>query len=63
MKNYKNQNAYLKISTYLNQASNLRFRPSLPLYRNQSTDIWNKWMGWFLYNGTIHSIIHWTEIT
>ena len=48
---YKNQNVYLKISIYLNQASNLQFRPVLPLYRNQSTDIWSKWMGWFLYNG------------
>ena len=41
---------YLKINIYLNQASTLRFRPVLPLYRNQSTDIWIKLMGWFLYN-------------
>ena len=27
---YKNQNVYLKINTYLNQASNLQFRPVLP---------------------------------
>ena len=48
---YKNQNVYLKINVYLNQASTLQFRPVLPLYRNQSTDIWSKSMGWFLYNG------------
>ena len=47
---YKNQNVYLKINIYLNQASTLRFRPVLPLYRNQSTDIWIKSMGWFLHN-------------
>ena len=34
---YKNQNVYLKINIYLNQASNLPFRPVLSLYRNQST--------------------------
>ena len=48
---YKNQNVYIKINNYLNQASTLRFRPVLPLYRNQSTDIWSKSMGQFLYNG------------
>ena len=32
---YKNQNVYLKINFYLNQASTLPFRPVLPLYRNQ----------------------------
>ena len=48
---YKNQNVYLKINIYLNQASTLRFRPVLSLYRNQSSDIWSKSMGWFLYNG------------
>ena len=47
---YKNQNVYLKINVYLNQASPLQFRPVLPLYRNQSIDIWSKLMGWFLYN-------------
>ena len=36
---YKNQNVYLKINIYLNQASTLQFRPVLPLYRNQFTDI------------------------
>ena len=36
---YKNQNVYLKINFYLNQASTLPFRPVLPLYRNQSTDL------------------------
>ena len=36
---YKNQNVYLKINIYLNQASTLPFRPVLSLYRNQSTDI------------------------
>ena len=44
---YKNQNMYLKINIYLNQASSLRFRSVLPLYRNQSTDTWRKLMGWF----------------
>ena len=48
---YKNQNVYLKINIYLNQAFNLQFRPVLPIYRNQPTDIWRKLMGWFLYNG------------
>ena len=48
---YKNQNVYLKINIYLNQVSTLRFRPVLPLYKTQSTDIWSKSMGWFLYNG------------
>ena len=48
---YKNQNLDLKINIYLNQTSTLQFRPVLPLYRNQSTDIWSKSMGWFLYNG------------
>ena len=47
---YKNQNIYLKINIYLNQASTLLFRPVLPLYRNQHTDLWSKSMGWFLYN-------------
>ena len=56
---YKNQNVYLKINIYLNQASTLRFRPVLPLYRNQSTDIWSKSIGWFLYNGNTG----WTEIS
>ena len=41
---------YLKINIYLNQASTLWFRPVLPLYRNQSTDIWSKLKGRFLYN-------------
>ena len=33
---YKNQNVYLKINIYLNQASTLRFRPvrPVPLYTN-----------------------------
>ena len=48
---YKNKNLYLKINIYLNQALTLRFRPVLPLHRNQSTDIWGKLMGWFLYYG------------
>ena len=46
---YTNKNVYLKINIYLNQVSTLRFRPVLPLYRNQSTDIWSKSMGWFPY--------------
>ena len=48
---YKNKNVYLKINIYLNQASTLPFRPMLSLYRNQSTDLWSKKMGWFLYHG------------
>ena len=48
---YKNQNVYLKINIYLNQASTLPFRPMFSLYRNQSTDLWSKKMGWFLYHG------------
>ena len=48
---YKNKNVYLKINIYLNQASTLPFRPVLPLYRNQSTDLWSKSMEGFLYNG------------
>ena len=34
---YKNQDVYLKINIYLNQASTLQFKPVLPLYRDQST--------------------------
>ena len=48
---YKNQNLYLKINIYFNQASTLPFKPLVSLYRNQSTDFWSKSMGWFLYNG------------
>ena len=48
---YKIQNVYLKINTYLNHSSTLPFRPVLPLYRNQSTDLWSKSMEGFLYNG------------
>ena len=48
---YKNQNVYLKINIYLNQATTPPFRPVLSLYRNQSTDLWRKSMEWFLYNG------------
>ena len=48
---YKKQNVYLKVNIYLNQPSNLPFRSVLPLYRNQSTSLWSKLMGWFLYNG------------
>ena len=49
---YKNQNLYLKINIYHNEASTLPYRPVLPLYRNQSTDIWSngmqsiKWQQW-----------------
>ena len=46
---YKNKNAYLKINIYLNQASTLPFRPMLPLYRNQCTDLQSTSMGQFLY--------------
>ena len=31
---YKNQNMYLKINIYFNQALTLQFRPVLSLYRN-----------------------------
>ena len=48
---YKNKHVYLKINIYFNQASILGFRPVFPLYKNQSTDVWSKSMGWFLYNG------------
>ena len=48
---YRNQDVDLKISIHLNQASTLPFRPVLSLCRNQSTDLWSKSMGWFLYNG------------
>ena len=47
---YEKQNVYLKINIYLNKTSTLQFRPVLPLYRNQSTDIWRKSIGWFPYN-------------
>ena len=47
----KNQNVYLKINVYLNEAFTLPSRPVLLLYRNQSTDLWSKSMRWFLYNG------------
>ena len=39
---YKNQNVYLKINIYLNQSFTLPFGPGLPLYRNQSTNLWRK---------------------
>ena len=45
---YKNQDVYLQINIYLNKTSTLPFRPVLPLYRNQSTGLCNKSMGWFL---------------
>ena len=48
---YKNQNLFLKINIYLNQASTLQFRSVLLLYRNQSTDVWRKLMALFPYNG------------
>ena len=48
---YKNQNVYLKMNIYLKQASTLRSRPVLQLYRNRSIDMWSKLMEWFLYNG------------
>ena len=50
---YENENVYVKINIYLNQASTLPFRPVLSLYRNESTDLWSKSMGWFLYSGNI----------
>ena len=42
---YENQNVYLKIISYFNEASTLQFRLVLPLYRIQSTDLWSKSMG------------------
>ena len=48
---YKNQNLFLKINIYLNQASTLQFRSVLLLYRNQSTDVWRTLMALFPYNG------------
>ena len=48
---YKNQNIYLNIDIYFNEASTLQFRPVPPLYRSRSTDIWSKSIGWFLYDG------------
>ena len=48
---YENQNVFLKIISYFNEASTLQFRLVLPLYRIQSTDLWSKSMGWFLFNG------------
>ena len=49
---YRNQDVCLQINIYLNKTSTLPFRPVLPLYRNQSTGLCNKSMGWFLYNGS-----------
>ena len=46
----KTKNVYIKINIYLNQASTLPFTPMLPLYRDQSTDLSSKSMGWFLHN-------------
>ena len=42
---------YVKTNIHLNQASTLPFRSVLLLCRNQSTDLWSKSMGWFLYIG------------
>ena len=52
----ENKNVYLNINIfiltiYIDQVSNLLFTPVLPLYRNQSTDLHNISVGWFLYNG------------
>ena len=52
----ENKNMYLKINifiltVFINQTSTLLFRPVLPLYRNQSTDLQSKSMRRFLYNG------------
>ena len=52
----ENKNMYLKINifiltVFINQTSTLPFRPVLPLYRNQSTDLQSKSIGRFLYNG------------
>ena len=51
----ENKNVYLKINVFIltvciNQTSTLPFRPVLPLYRNQSTDLQIKSLGQFLYN-------------
>ena len=45
---YKNL-MLMKINIYLNQASTFPFRPMLPLYRKQSTDLQSTSMGQFLY--------------
>ena len=52
----ENKNMYLKtnifiLTVFINQTSTLPFRPVLPLYINQSTDLQSKSMGWFLYSG------------
>ena len=52
----ENKNMYLNInifilSVFINQTSTLPFRPVLPLYRNQSTNLQSKSMGRFLCNG------------
>ena len=52
----ENKNMYLKINifiltVFINQTSTLPFRPVLPLYKNQSTDLQSKSMGRFLCNG------------
>ena len=53
---FEYKNMYLKINifiltVFINQTSTLPFRPVLPLYRNQSTDLQSKSIGRFLYNG------------
>ena len=52
----ENKNMYQQINifiltVFINQTSTLPFRPVLPLYRNQSTDLQSKSMVRFLYNG------------
>ena len=52
----ESKNMYLKVNifiltVFINQTSTLPFKPVLPLYRNQSTDLQSKSMGRFLYNG------------
>ena len=51
----ESKNMYLKINifiltVFINQTFNLPFKPVLPLYRKQSTDLQSKSMGRFLYN-------------
>ena len=44
---YKNQNMYLKIKIYLNQASTLPFRPVLPLETIPLIHGSNQWDGFY----------------
>ena len=48
MKNGVNQNLYLRINIYLNQASTLRFMSVLPLYKTSPLTYGaNQWDGFY----------------